>query len=265
MKRILFMLLILFSGTLLYAQFPYGTTGLLHMPTADMQRDKTFMAGASFLSEGATPKHWNYDTYNYYINITFFPFLEIGYTCTLHRMTVPAARIYNKFRNQDRQFSARLRLIKEAQFWKYMPAVVIGANDPATNDILGNPDKEDYGIAGTASVGNGHWNRYYVAMTKHVQFEHIGNLGTHAAYVYNKRMDYHLNGPAFGANFQLSLPSGSFLRKALNGINLMAEYDARTVNMGLGYSIWKDHINLIGELNDFKYLSAGIYFKVHLK
>lgn len=31
------------------------------------------------------------------------------------------------------------------------------------------------------------------------------------------------------------------------------------------YSIWKDHINLIGELNDFKYISGGIYFKIHLK
>lgn len=265
MKRFMLLLLISVSSTLLYAQFPYGTTGLLHMPTADMQRDKTFMTGTSFLNEGATPKHWNYNTYNYYINITFLPFLEVGYTCTLHRMTVPDAGIYNKFTNQDRQFSLRLRLLKEGQFWKYMPAVVIGTNDPATNDLLGNPNKDDYGVAGTASVGNGHWNRYYMALSKHIEYKQIGNLGLHAAYVYNKRLDYRLNGPAIGANFQLALSDGSFVRKALNGLNLMAEYDSRTVNMGLGYSIWKDHINLIGELNDFKYLSAGIYFKVHLK
>lgn len=265
MKRFLIFLLVLSGFTALRAQFPYGTTGLLHMPTADMQRDKTFMAGASFLNTGATPKHWSYDTYNYYINITILPFIEIGYTCTLHRMTVPAAGIYNKFRNQDRQFSGRIRLLKEGQFWRYMPAVVIGANDPATNDILGNPDKEDYGISGTASVGNGHWNRYYVAMSKHIDYKHVGELGIHAAYVYNKRLDYHLNGPALGANFQFALADGSFWRKALNGLNLMGEYDSRTINLGLGYALWKDHINLVGELNDFKYLSAGIYFKVHLK
>ena len=31
------------------------------------------------------------------------------------------------------------------------------------------------------------------------------------------------------------------------------------------YSIWKDHINLIAELNDGKYFSGGIFFKLHLK
>ena len=52
------------------AQYVYGTTGLLHAPSADMQRDKTFLCGFSYLQVAATPKHWNYDTWNYYINIT---------------------------------------------------------------------------------------------------------------------------------------------------------------------------------------------------
>lgn len=52
-------------------QFTYGTTGLLHMPTADMQRDKTFMVGGGYLNKYATPDHWYYNTWNYYINITF--------------------------------------------------------------------------------------------------------------------------------------------------------------------------------------------------
>ena len=54
------------------AQYVYGTTGLLHAPSADMQRDKTFLCGFSYLQVAATPKHWNYDTWNYYINITLF-------------------------------------------------------------------------------------------------------------------------------------------------------------------------------------------------
>ena len=29
------------------AQINYGTTGLMNLPTADMQRDKTFMVGGS--------------------------------------------------------------------------------------------------------------------------------------------------------------------------------------------------------------------------
>lgn len=31
------------------AQFTHGTTGLLEMPTADMQKDKTFMLGGGYL------------------------------------------------------------------------------------------------------------------------------------------------------------------------------------------------------------------------
>ena len=99
------------------AQYVYGTTGLLHAPSADMQRDKTFLCGFSYLQVAATPKHWNYDTWNYYINITLFPWLEVGYTCTLHKIGLPQYGYSYKFRNQDRQFSARLRVWKEG-WWK---------------------------------------------------------------------------------------------------------------------------------------------------
>ncbi len=45
-----------------YGQFTYRTTGLLHMPTADMQWDKTVIAGASYLDVAATPGEWDYNT-----------------------------------------------------------------------------------------------------------------------------------------------------------------------------------------------------------
>lgn len=54
------------------SQINYGTTGLMNMPTADMQRDKTFMAGGNWLNHHATVPRWWYDTWNYYINITVF-------------------------------------------------------------------------------------------------------------------------------------------------------------------------------------------------
>lgn len=34
-----------FIPTTVISQINYGTTGLMNMPTADMQRDKTFMVG----------------------------------------------------------------------------------------------------------------------------------------------------------------------------------------------------------------------------
>ena len=74
----------------------------------------------------------------------------------------------------------------------------------------------------------------------------------------------HYDGGSVGANFRFATQGEQFWNKALNGLNLMAEYDARTFNVGGSYTIWKDHINIIAELNDGKYFSGGIFFKVHL-
>ena len=239
------------------AQFPYGTTGLLHMPTADMQREKTVMVGGSALNKHATPG-WSYNTYNYYLNITLFPFLEVAYACTLNK-GIPGdywpESTWGKFTNQDRQFSGRIRVIKEGQFWKYMPAIVLGGNDVLTRDWYGSTNKNnDSGFGTPVSEGNGRWNRWYIAATKHLDL--YGDLGIHIAYVYNKRIDYNLNGPAVGANWRPQVHPC---------LNLMAEYDSHTVNCGLGYTLWKGHINVLTELNDFKYISAGVCFIVHIK
>ena len=163
------------------AQFTYGTTGLLHMPTADMQKDKTFMAGASYLNSHATPSTWNYDTYNYYINITFFPWLEIGYTCTLFSAEWLGVDKYgySGFTNQDRSFHGRLRVWKEGWWEEWTPQIVAGVNDFTTGS---GGDYTDMGVEGN---GNGFFNRYYIAATKHLSW--FGNWGIHAAYVYNKR------------------------------------------------------------------------------
>lgn len=75
----------------------------------------------------------------------------------------------------------------------------------------------------------------------------------------------HKNSPAGGVNFRLGLPDDGFWHKTVNGLNLMAEYDSRTLNVGGTYSIWKDRINFVVELNDGKYFSGGVYFKVCLK
>ena len=70
-RLILFLLFFVMIGAV-HAQFTYGTTGLLNMPTADMQRDKTFMFGGGFLEKHATPARWTYNTFNYYLDITIF-------------------------------------------------------------------------------------------------------------------------------------------------------------------------------------------------
>lgn len=111
------------------------------------------------------------------------------------------------------------------------------------------------------------FTRYYIAATKHIEFENKGTLGVHLSWVLDRPATWeHHNRPAIGVNFRLGLPAQESLAiKMINGLNLMAEYDARTVNIGAHYQLWKDHINLIAELNDGKYFSGGIYFKIHLK
>lgn len=262
-----------------YGQALRGTTGLLHAPTAEMQRDKTFMFGGNVLH--TTPLHYyNFDvayTFNYYINITFFPWLEVGYTCTLNYAnegsTYFPPQSWGKYTNQDRSFYARIRLWKEGWWKPWMPQIVLGLDDPAshTNYGGGNITLTD------DTMADNHFTRYYLAMTKHVEFKGIGTLGAHMAWVMNYGYggysnagdrtynEERFNRPSVGISFLIQTAGNSLGHKILNGLEPMIEYDARTINVGGHYHIWKDHINLIAELNDGKYFSGGILFKVHLK
>ena len=91
-------------------------------------------------------------------------------------------------------------------------------------------------------------------MTKHFNVL-WGELGVHAAYLYNKRTDYPLNGPALGVSFRPNCHKN---------LNLIAEYDAKTINVGATYALWADHFNFLIELQDGKYVSAGLVYKVNL-
>lgn len=266
MKRLLVIgvLLSLLQANL-WAQYMYGTTGLLQMPTAEMQRDKTFMLGVGVLSPEIIPsKEWwgNYHTINYYINITFLPWLEIGYNCVLVKAKsgiyhwVPST--YGKFVNQDRSFHGRLRLWKEGWWKDWTPQVVVGLNDPTSGSWEGGSSSND-------QRNNGFFCRYYVAATKHVAWKGKGEWGIHAAYVYNRKEIHHLNGLCVGMNFRLDLPDALLCYRILNGMNLLAEYDSQSVNLGLKYSFWKDYVSAVIELNRCRYFSSGLVFKIHLK
>ena len=272
--------------TVLKGQALYGTSGLLHMPTADMQKDKTVMLGGNVLDKHPLSTYWNNKnytyTYNYYINVTIFPWLEVAYTCTLVKGVKGnywPEQTWGKFRNQDRNFSGRLRLWKEGWWKEWTPQIVIGANDVIGDSwnggSLSKPSELNY--------GNGFLNRYYLAITKHFYFENVGTLGAHLSWIYSNRFDNKLNNPAMGANFRFHLKdSDSWVHKAINGVNLMAEMvpgytDVKEdltfdpdgakyqVNLGMEYSFWKDYINAVVELNRCKYFSGGLVFKIHLK
>lgn len=288
MRKTLLVLLVVYLSNTINAQINYGTTGLMNMPTADMQRDKTFMFGGNWLNYHATVPRWWYDTWNYYINITIFPWLEAGYLCTGHKAVatdygnqsgywVPST--YGKFINQDRSFHFRLRVWKEGWWKTWTPQIVLGANDAIGDSWNGG----SFNKPSELNYGNGFLNRYYLAITKHFSFDGWGRIGAHISWIYSNRFDNKLNDPAIGANFRFHLKeNGSWVNKVINGVNLMAEVlpgytDVKEnltfnpdgakyqMNIGMEYSFWKDHINAVIELDRCKYFSGGIMFKVHLK
>ena len=237
-----------------YAQLTDGLTGLLHMTNAEMQKDGTFILGGNYLNKHNLPNKnwWGYDSFNYYVNITFFSRIEIAYICTLVKGKPGYGYwpevTWNKFVNQDRHFACKIQLLKEGEWWIHMPSIVMGISDPTTGS------GGDYLDFNATVHNNGFFNRSFVALTKNFDLP-LGKMGIHFTYLYNKRKDYPLNGPAFGINLRPSF---------YKNLNLIAEYDAKTINIGALYSLWNDHFNLIFELQDGKYISAGLAYKVNL-
>ena len=245
-----------------------GTTGLLHAPTAEMQQDKTFMFGGNVLHR--EPLHYyRFDvtyTFNYYVNMTFFPWLEVGYTLTLNYANQGSKyfppQSWGKYTNQDRSFYARFRLWKEGQYYDWAPQIVLGLDDPGTHTNYGGG-----GISTRDNNGGNCWfARYYLAATKHLDFPGVGTIGAHLAFVMDRPSNwYHHNRPSLGANFKFGLLETDKWQKWVNGLNMMIEYDARTINVGGYYQLYKDNINVVMELNEGKYFSGGLLFKLHLR
>ena len=149
MKRLVGIVVCLLMAVGSQAQFTHGTTGLLEMPTADMQKDKTVMIGGGYLHHTVTPPRWNYNTWHYYLNVTIFPWLEVAYACTLFDEYIPwKPNEPLHLKNQDRNYSVRLRLWKEGWWKKWTPQIVVGSNDVGTS----SGENAGTSVGGTATV-----------------------------------------------------------------------------------------------------------------
>jgi hypothetical protein len=240
--RLCAVILLISVSSVLPAQLTYGTTGLLNMPSAEMQKDKTVMIGGNFLNKEITPTPWYYHTYNYYLNITFLSFVEFSYVSTLFdaEHLQLGEKDVTGFTNQDRQYSIRIRLLKEGQLWKHMPAVVIGTSDPTTGR----------GEIATSRVGNGYFCRFYIAATKHLLLGGTEDIGIHAAYIYNRRFDNPFNGPAVGISYNPSFQPQ---------LRFIAEYNSKDVSVGATYSFF-NHLQAQILFQRLQYFSGGLTF-----
>ena len=256
--------LLVAGGHLARAQFADCSSGLLQMPTAQMQDDGTFMITNNFINRHALPASgWNYNTFQYGVYVSFWGRMEIGYVCTIFNGAwnpIPdEQKTYRQriMRNQDRHFTGRVMLLREGDFGiSWLPALVAGASDPFTGTGGDYTDIEN--VSGT---GNGYFNRNFVVLTKHFPTA-WGLVGTHAGYQFNHRTDYAINGPCAGVDWKPVWLQGKGL---LDNVDLILEYDSRTVNLGFIASVWDNRFEAMFEWQAFQWVNFGLRYKLRLK
>ncbi len=233
MRRLFATLLLTASSFYLYSQSTMGVTGLLNSPSAVMSGDGTVKIGGNFLNTKMTPDNWSYNTFNYFLNVTFLPFMEVAITNT-------AFDLYDegKFTNVDRAICVRFRVLKER---KFTPSVVIGSNDVITTTNVSS------GIDLGNNRGNKYFGTHYIAVSKHIDIAQ-NRLGFHAAYNILSSSKQSLDFPLSGGI--------SFSPSFYSNLNLIAEFDARNFNLGGSVLILK-YLYIQMFVMDLKYLSFG--------
>ena len=229
MKQIICLSFLLRIAVLAFSQPTAGTTGLLNSPTAEMQRDGTFMFGGNYLPSAIMPTKLGYNSGNYYLNITFLPFLEVNYRCTFLQI-----KNTGKY-NQDRSFAIRGRMFRER---KYIPALVIGANDIYTS---------------SSGKGNQYFGAMYIVTSKKLAWNK-NRLETSAGYGFEAFRNNQIIGLFGGISY-----SPGFCRS----IKLMAEYDSKVINAGGALYIF-DRLQIVVFAYDLTHFVGGLAYKIYL-
>lgn len=239
---------LLAAGCLSAAAQQYtGMSGLIHVPSAEMDAAGEARIGAHFLNREFTPDNFPYHTMSHYLSITPFSWMEIGYTCTLMKGDkvkdgVVTGTAYNQ---KDRYFSVKVQPLKEGRWW---PAVAVGTNDPYGTE---GPSE---GNAEGGGVKSQYFSNWYVAATKHVDLKGH-RIGAHLAYRkwkrdFNGKWNGVVGGITYRPAFQPSL-------------RVMVEYTGEDVNVGMDWKLWR-HLLLQSSLQDGKYFSGGLCFCLNL-
>ena len=78
-------------------------------------------------------------------------------------------------------------------------------------------------------------------------------------YQFNFRKDTPINAPCAGVDWKPVWVQSKWL-----SLDLIAEFDSRTFNIGFIASLWNDHIEAMFDLQAMKWVSFGLRFKMHL-
>lgn len=227
------------------AQQYTGTSGLIHIPSAEMHHEGDALIGIHFLNKEMMPdigflyNGEKYNTFDYYIALTPFSWLEMSYVCT-ERIRAKNDQTGEIQWSKDRSASMKIQPLKEG---KYYPAVAIGCNDIATSVFKADqPDVQLY------------FMNWYISATKN--FDLGGNkLGVTLAYryffrSYNSKWNGIVGGITFRPKF---FPQG----------RLIAEYTGNEFLLGADVLLWQ-HLRLQVSLKNFKYVNAGLCLQFNL-
>jgi len=231
MNRIFIILIAISISMAISGQSLPGPTGLLNIPSADMQKDGTFFSGLNYLNKNYLNSYGEnkYNCLAYYFDMTFLPFLEINFRST---------RLQNKEGSGytvDRMFSGRLRLLKEK---KYFPSFVIGGNDLYTS---------------SSGNGNQYFGALYAVFTKHLNI-YKSDLGLTIGYGIDAFRNNQIKGFFAGISFR-----PSFLKE----LSIIIEHDTMCFNTGATLLLF-NHLYLFAIAQGMEVFSGGIAYRIYL-
>ncbi len=215
-----------------YAQMAIGTKGLMNIPSADMYPKKTFVGGANYI--GSEIVYYDYPVYDYFVDFTPFSFVEFTFRSTLVKMKFEEPS--DKYCEQDRSFTVRLRPLpeKDGEWW---PGFVVGWNDFYSN------------------MGRSYYAALYGVFTKHLRVKHLGTFGITMGYS-------HLTGK--GCIYDGTFGGVDFVPSGFDKLRLMAEYDTKGINVGGQVNLFK-HWNVLFFTREFKSIGAGFSYQYTIK
>ena len=235
--RIVFAVFVLLAGTLARSQSITGTQGQFFIPTAEMHQDRTLVLGAGYIPKGYFQRYSRSVNPGMptFVTVTFLPFVEVmfRYTHELNMRVNPETKYY-----PDRMFAGRIRLTKES---KYIPAIVVGAND--FTKALG------------LSTASTNYSATYVVGTKsfkYLNYQFAASLGYGLDVLELDRYDF------------LGVFGGVEIRhNQLANSSLSLEYDTRNIHLSIGHTFF-DRLVIKAGLWDLKKPAAMIAYKYQI-
>ena len=205
-----------------------GGMGII-TPTAETPPEGTFTGGLVWMEHEMASTPFNYDTGLYYVSFSPFSWIELTLRETLLK-TWNRSHAHQRFYQQDRSLSLRLRLLKEGDI---RPAWVIAAHDPY------------------ADRGKNFYASLYSVWSKSIQKEWSGGKWSiSVGYSY----------PIDRSGFRKGLfGSIGYRPNTTLPCLVTAEYDSLDFNFGAEIILWK-HMRLFGCSQAWKHFSGGIAY-----